>query len=292
MRVCFVINPSAGRGRGLATWRRIETPCRAAEVVVRFTEGKDHARILAREAAEAGFDRVVAVGGDGTVGEVADGLAGTGAALAVIPAGTGNDLIRTAGIPSDPLEAASTALGGREITVDVAVANRRHFLNVGSVGLDAEVVREVNRIPKYFGGTVPYLLGLFKTFVTYTPAPVEIEVDGEVMERQALLVAVGNGQFYGGGMRVLPEARLDDGFLDVCIAGNMSRREILRALPRLYRGTHVGLPKIELFRAREVTIASQRPLHIQVDGELMGEVPVSFKVRPGALRMVVPRGNL
>lgn len=289
MRVCFVVNPVAGRGRGLATWRKIETLCcRRADVEVRFTRGKDDARIRAREAAVAGFDRVVAVGGDGTVSEVVNGLVGTGASLGVIPAGTGNDFIRSAGIPADPSDAAATAFVGRETALDVATANGRYFINVGGVGLDAEVVRDVSRIPGYFGGTIAYLLGVFKNFVTYTPAPVEIIADGQIFERKALLVAVGNGLFYGGGMKVLPAARLDDGLLDVCIAGNMSRPEILRALPRLYRGTHLGLPKVEMLRAREVTITSHRPLSIQVDGEIVGHVPVTFRVEPGALKVVVP----
>jgi diacylglycerol kinase (ATP) len=117
----------------------------------------------------------------------------------------------------------------------------------------------------------------------------EIRIDGQILKRKALLVAVGNGQFYGGGMRVLPTAKPDDGLLDVCIAGNMTRSEILRALPRLYRGTHPGLPKIEMLRAKEVSITSGRSLSIQVDGEVIGQVPAVFRVEPGALKVAVPR---
>lgn len=287
VRACFVVNPAAGRGKARTTWAGIAPLAAQYGATVQFTERPGHATDLARRAADAGCERVVAVGGDGTISEVANGLIGTGAALAVIPSGTGNDLCRTLNIPRNGVEAAQLALTGDTRAIDVGeVAGGRYFVNIVGVGFDAEVTRATNAFPKYLGGTVPYILGILKTLWRYSPTPMEIDVDGRRYDRKVLLMAVGVAQSYGGGMRILPDAILDDGLFDVCISGDVGRMEVLGLVPKLYSGGHVGHPKVEFARGTQISIRSSVPVAVHADGDVIGELPQTFSIHPGALQVV------
>ncbi len=299
--VC-IFNPVAGRGRALAWRRAVADACRAAGLAHRelVTEHPGHARDLAEEAAGNGARLVVAVGGDGTVHEVVNGLAAValpaGPALAVVPAGTGNDFARTVGIPREPGAAVRLVARGRERAVDLADVNGRTYCNIAGIGFDAEVAREVNRAPKRLPGPLTYLLGVFKILAAYHPVAVRYELDGQPFAEPLLLMAVGNGRFYGGGMMMCPAAEIDDGLLDVCIGGDLGKLETLGVLPRVFSGTHVRHPKVRVVRAREVRVlAADRPLAIHADGEVVSESPAVFRVLPGALRVLVepePAGQL
>lgn len=287
VRACFVVNPAAGRGKARRTWQAIAPLAADHGATVHFTEGPGHGTDLARRAADAGYDRVVAVGGDGTVSEVVNGLMGTGSALGIIPSGTGNDLCRTLRIPFRAADAAEHALSGATRPIDVGeIEGGRYFINIAGVGFDAEVSRAVNAFPKYLGGTVPYVLGILKTLWRFHPAPMEIDVDGQRYDRKVFLMAVGIAQVYGGGMRMLPDASIDDGLLDICIGGDLGRAEILKLVPKLYSAGHVGHPKIEFARGKRVTVRSPVPVAVHADGDLIGELPKTFLIHPGALSVV------
>lgn len=287
VRACFVVNPAAGRGKGRTTWQTIAALAADHGATVHFTERPGHAVDLARRAADGGYDRVLAVGGDGTINEVANGLFGTGVALGLIPSGTGNDLCRALAVPRTPLDAAKLALTGAPRPIDVGeIEASRYFVNVAGVGFDAEVARATNAYPKYLGGTVPYILGILKTLWRFSPVPMEIDVDGRSYDRKVLLLAVGNAQAYGGGMRILPEAVVDDGLLDICIGGDVGRMEILGLVPKLYSGRHVGHPKVEFARGRRVSIRSSIPVAVHADGDVIGELPKTFIIHPGALPVI------
>ncbi|MCL5676999.1 MAG: diacylglycerol kinase family lipid kinase [Firmicutes bacterium] len=290
MNIAVIVNPTAGRGRGMRIWQSLLPAVRESRHNVEplFTRGAGDATRLAAQTAAAGADRVVSLGGDGTLFETVNGLVGTGAALGVIPGGTGNDFCRAMGIPRTPREALDVAFGDYTVQVDVGQKLDRYFINAAGVGLDAEVCRETNAIPKYFGGTVPYLVGVGKALIKFRPRPVTIDVDGQVTTQPITLLAIANGQYYGAGMHIAPDADPTDGWFDLVRAGDLSLPELLRALPRLYPGTHLSLPKVTVSRGRRVTITSDYPLPVQLDGEVAGTLPVTIQLLPSALTVAAP----
>jgi diacylglycerol kinase (ATP) len=296
-----IVNPAAGAFSTRRKWpiisrllERIGLPFDFA-----YTEGVGHAIELARLAASDGYRYLVVVGGDGTVNEVANGiLHSTNAAttaLGIIGTGTGSDFIRSVGISRDYTAACSVLTSRRRRLVDVGVVEYQHsgrtfkrfFVNAAGVGFDAAVVRETERLPKFFGGTIPYIAGMLRTLVSYKNKPVVVRVDNEAEDYRVLNVAVANGSYMGGGMHIAPEAELGDGLLDVVIIGDMGKLEILKEFPRVYKGTHVSLPKVRVKRGGRVTIESAEPMLVYADGELLGECPASFRVVPAALSIVV-----
>lgn len=289
MRVLFIVNPAAGKGRAKREWERIAP--RLAELSqfdVQFTTAPGEATRLAREAASQGYDRIASVGGDGTLFEVVNGVCGTGAALAILPGGTGNDYAKCVGLPTDMLEAATVALRGSERMVDVGRSSSGiYFINVAGAGFDAEVAANVNRYPKHLGGTIPYVMGILKTMWQFVPQEMEIELDDRVITQKSLLIAIGLGKSYGAGMKITPDADVSDGLFDVCIGGDLGRLELLGLLPQLYKGTHVTHPKVEMARCSRIAVRSTGPIAAQADGELIGSLPLELSVLPGHLRLVV-----
>ncbi len=291
MRALVIVNPVAGNGRAARVWQQVRPDVdglRHSECVM--SERVGHARELARAAAQAGYERVVVVGGDGTMCEVASGVADTQTAVAMIPAGTGNDCTRNLNIPIDATMAANLALAGPVRAVDLGEiqtsTDSMHFVNVAGFGFDAEVAARVNSMTKFVGGTVPYIWGVLQTLWQYHSPPMHIRMDEHELEQHVFMVAVGIGACYGGGMRILPDAVIDDGLFDVCVVGNVSRLEVLRLVPKLYSGGHRGHPAVQFYRCRELRADCAAPVRCQADGELAGGLPATFKIRPGGLRCV------
>ncbi|MBI4575476.1 MAG: diacylglycerol kinase family lipid kinase [Planctomycetes bacterium] len=298
--VRFVVNPASSGGRAAGLWAslgvRVRETWPRAQVVQTAASG-DGAR-LARQAALEGCRLVVAVGGDGTVGEVVDGLMEAGGArteLGVLPLATGGDLVRTLGIPRDPAAALAHLVAAGPRRLDVGRVSytapggeeaRRHFINVASFGTSGEVVARVNRSHKPLGGRIAFAwASLAVTWGAACPT-VHLSLDGEPAEPRAVrVVAVANGRCFGGGMRVAPKALPDDGLFDVVVVGAISRWEALRRGPALYRGTHLGLPDVSCRRARRVEARAEGGVEVllDVDGEQPGRLPASFEVLPGAL---------
>lgn len=301
----MIVNPTAGNGRVRRRWPGIHRRLVAAlgsEPAVWFTEGPGHAGELARAAAAESYDWVAACGGDGTVHEVVNGLCraryddGLGEAvpaLLVIPAGTGNDFARSLALPIHP-DAALDLLAAGKLQprwVDAGFVAGRYFVNVGGVGFDAEVAAEVNRIGKRLPGAATYVWALLKKLVTYRNEKVLIEAAGRRLEQKILLVAVGTGRYYGGGMMILPHADPADGLLDACIGGDLSRLGTLALLPRIFSGGHVGHPQVAFLKADRVRIDGPRHLHVHADGEVVGRLPVEFRAVPAAVRLLSPAGQ-
>jgi diacylglycerol kinase (ATP) len=293
VRALIVVNPVAGKGRARRAWQRLERALggtAAREWQATVTRGPGHARELARSAAMGGCERVIAVGGDGTICEVANGLAQTDTALGIIPAGTGNDCARTLDIPSDPADALELALTGQPRTIDLGEIEtdrgRSYFVNVAGFGFDAEVAWRVSAFPRLVGGTLPYVLGVLRTLGQLRSPRMRIGLDGQSVDGNVLLVAVANGASYGGGMRVAPEAVPDDGLFDVCVIGEISRLGVLRLVPAMYSGGHRSHPAVTFFRCRELRAQSDDGVRCQADGELVGGLPARFRIHPGGLRCV------
>jgi YegS/Rv2252/BmrU family lipid kinase len=250
---------------------------------------------LRQAAGDARNSLLVVVGGDGTVNEVANGVAGTGAEIAVLPCGTGQDFGRTHGVPSRFDDAVRVALGRETRTIDLGRvecegAESRYFANVASAGMSGAVARRANAMSKALGGRTTFFYALTREFLAWQNTRVTVELDDGVRREGAMHdVIVANGRYHGGGMKLAPEARQDDGTFDVVLIGDVTKLDFLTTAPKLYSGGYLSHPKVELLRSPTVGIAAAEPLPLEVDGEPIGTTPARFDVVPGALRLrVVP----
>ncbi|HEX7290735.1 MAG TPA: diacylglycerol kinase family protein [Conexibacter sp.] len=287
--VALIVNPTAGGGRALRALPAAEQALRAAGLRVRLSHTRDleHARALGRAAGAAG-EVAAALGGDGLVGAVADGLrtAGGDGALAIVPGGRGNDFARALGIPRDAAGAAAAIANGRERAIDLGVCGERAFVGIASCGFDSDANRIANatRVP----GDAAYVYGALRALAGWRPARFELELDGERVEHVGYSVAAANGRQYGGGMLLAPDASLEDGLFDVVTVADVPRRRFLRGLPRVFRGTHVRNEEVAVRRARELRIAADRPFALYADGDPIAELPATVRTLPAAVRVIVP----
>lgn len=283
----IIANPASGRGRAPAAARRALEALRARgwPADLRTTSRAGEAGELARVGS---FDRVLVAGGDGTVGEVAGALAHSGRALGILPAGRGNDFAAALGIPRQVDRAMTVFLDGTIRTVDLGRANDRLFCTVTGVGFDGHVNERVATGVWRLLGALAYSVGVL-VYLPGWPAPVfTLEGSFGRVERRGWLVAVSNTGRYGGGIRIVPDARPDDGLLDACLVGHTSRWTLLRLLPTAFRGGHVHHPAVALYRAEHLTLDADRPVAVVVDGEAAGTTPVRFAVERAALQVVTP----
>lgn len=288
-RFAVLVNPAAAGGRSLerlpetvGELERLGAPHRIVE-----TRDADHGRREAATAIERG-ETVAALGGDGMLRPLADVLRGTGAALAILPAGRGNDLARVLGIPGDPAAAVRVAVEGRERMIDVASVEGTSYLGIASFGFDSDANRIANEV-RLIRGNLVYLYAALRALAGWRPARFTIVVDGERHELEGYSVAVANSQAYGGGMFIAPQAQLDDGRLDVVATGRTSKPRFLRALPRVFKGEHLSDPSVRTFCGTTIDVAADRPFTIYADGDPIAEVPATVRVQPRCLRVVVPR---
>ena len=236
----------------------------------------------------------MAVGGDGTVNEAVNGVlrAGGDAELATLPLGTGMDFVRSHGIPSEFDDAVAVARDGRPREVDLGRVEfregQRWFANVASVGMSGAVAQRANRMSKALGGKVTFFYALAREFLVWKNTEVTVRLDGAERRGRMHDVIVANGQYHGGAMWLAPEARTDDGQFDVVLIGDVTKLDFITTAPKLYRGTHLAHPKVELIRSAFVDVEAPVPLPIETDGEVAGTTPAHFEVVPGALRVRVP----
>jgi YegS/Rv2252/BmrU family lipid kinase len=261
------------------------------------TRDLGHARELAAQAAGRG-ETVVALGGDGLIGVLADALRDVpGALLGVIPGGRGNDLARVLSIPDEPRAAAAIVAQGRARPVDLGLVVPRDgagaeqaFIGIASVGFDSEANRIANEAPSWLGGLV-YAYGALRALIAWRPARFELELEppGERHVFSAYTVGACNSKTYGGGMRAAPGAMLDDGLLEVVLLENVSKLAFLtRIFPKLFKGTHVHDPRVHVFRAREISLDADRPFAMYADGDPIGQLPVRVRALAGAITMLLP----
>jgi len=288
--VGLVVNPSSGRGKGRRLGETVAARLRSLGCDVEAFESRSasHLSELGAEAA-ARHAVVAALGGDGTVAFVAQGVIGTASALAIVPGGTGNDLAANLGYRRrDAIAACDVIAAGRVRRIDVGrIVGGRAFLCVAGGGFDSETNREANRI-KRLRGTAVYLVAVVRTLRRFAPAAFTVTLDGVPRSFNGFFVAVGNAASYGGGMRITPAASLDDGVFDVCMVGEMSKAALLGQLPRLFTGGHVRHPAVEIARARRVEIEADRTFSLYADGEEIGPLPATLEIEPSALAVVAP----
>jgi diacylglycerol kinase (ATP) len=280
--IAVILNPRARSERASGLVEKIREMTPNARVLL--TRSSGDARRLAAECAADGFGIVVAGGGDGTVNEVANGLAGTGATLGVLPLGTMNVFAREHGIPTR-LEDAWALIGQGHIReIDLASANGAHFIQLAGIGLDAQVVKETTWESKKAYGPLSYLMSAAQV-AARTPPHLLVEANGESFEGSFVLV--GNGRYYGAKIAVFPDAKPDDGLLDVLIFKHLSYMDIGRYLSAVLIGQHTAMEDVEYFQTAEARVSSDEEVPVEVDGELSGSLPVTLRVA-GRLRVCVP----
>ena len=288
--IALLTNPSAGKGAGSRTAAIALPRLREAGFVVHEMRGHDgdQALSLARSAVAQGVESLVVVGGDGMVHMGAQAVAGTEVNLGIIPAGTGNDVARYLGIPrKDPQAAADVVVGSHVRRIDLARSGASYFVTVLAAGFDALVNERANEMA-WPRGQMRYNLATLAELRVFQPLHYVLELDGEERRLDAMLVAVGNGPSFGGGLRITHGAEFDDGWLDVVIIKPMSKLELVRTYPKLYSGRHVTHPQYEHHRVRTVTLASPGVV-TYADGERFGALPLTVEVAPRALRVLAPR---
>lgn len=302
-RTLVIVNPRSRNGVTGRRWKKLEVDVRRAlgPLEVEHTGGPRDAERLAREGVRAGVERVVVAGGDGTLNEVVTGLLaadlGRYAQLGVLPLGTGGDFARSLGVPHRLQEALELLSRGETRRIDAgrityydasARETRAYFINVASLGISGLTDRLVNEAPKSLGGTVSFMIGTIRAIARYRGAPVVLRVDGELVHEGPLVLATAaNGAWFGGGMHVAPGACLDDGWLDVVIVPELSKRQLLAKLPLIYSGKHVNDPGVRSMRGRVIeAVAEVGSVLLDVDGEAMGSLPARLEALPGAIEVV------
>ncbi len=288
----LIVNLIAGQGRckELFPQVKMELDRRQIQYDLHFTNEPMEAVDVAKMGIEAGFSHIVAMGGDGTVNEVANGLLGSDATLAVIPAGTGNDFIRMLGIPGNPMQAIDTLLDGTTRTIDLGqVEDDRCFVNGLGIGLDAQVARDVLKMERLRGAPA-YITAAVRQVFRFRAFPVTLSTPEEQFELTCLSLGIANGIYAGGGFKLAPRADLDDGLVDISALGDYPKLERLFRLPKVRAGKHVDWKKVTYRQATEVTVSSPNKLIAHVDGEPYRLPSDTFTVRalPQALRVLVP----
>ena len=296
-RIGLVVNPTSGKNRGMSTGLEVAHRLRAAghEVVDLSDESYAAARDRALGAIAQGLDVLAVVGGDGMAHLGINLAAETKVTLAVIAAGTGNDIARGLGLPAhDPVRGADIVTTGRERSIDAirhvdAHGDARWYGGVLGAGFDSLVNERANTWP-WPKGQMRYNLAILRELPLFTPIPYVITVDGVRHETKAMLVVVANGPSYGGGMKVVPDAQFDDGLADVLILHEISTLEFLKVFPKVFKGAHVGHPAVEIIRGRQVTLEADG-IVAYADGERFAPLPLSVEVVPGAVTILVPPGT-
>ncbi len=303
------MNPKAGGGWAAKAWPGIAALLqqRFGGVEEQSTSYPGHATELARSATEAGSDLVIAVGGDGTINEVANGFlrdskpVQPGARLGIIPIGTGGDFQRTLRIPSEIDEAVEVIAAGHTLTIDVGLARltgydglpvERYFVNLVSFGMGGDVSKRAKNFLSPLGGRVAFLYATLAVFLTYKAKHVRLQLDDTPLEEEFCItnIAIGNGRYHGGGMHPCPLAVLDDGLLEVTTIDRLNMFELIRDLPVLYSEDIYQHPKVRHFRAMRVTAGSRETTRIEVDGEALGTLPLQISLVPHVLPLLVPAG--
>jgi len=286
----FIANPVAGSGRAREWFEQAAKVLthRGVDFTYDYTKGKDHAAALAKAAIERGEQAIVSVGGDGTAREIAGSLIHTGIPMGIFPFGTGNDFGSALGLKVDPVGALEDLLKARPVSIDAAAANDTIFINAAGTGFDVDVIRNTEKYKRRFNGMLPYMLGIMKSLIHLKWDHFTITADGETFEEDSILIDACNGTRLAGGIKVAPVAELNDGLLDVCIVRKLGRLGVLRVLPSVVAGRHLDSPHVRYFKAKELRLESTRENTLNLDGELGSSTPVTFKILPGALTLLLP----
>jgi YegS/Rv2252/BmrU family lipid kinase len=288
-----IVNPKAAGGKAIKKLPEISSVASsiAPEYLLHVTGSIEDARLRAREFAALGIGRIIAVGGDGTFNEVANGILDSGrrAEIGIVPAGTGCDLPRTLGVPKSIEDSLRFALTAEARPMDVGLAKtstmERHFLNVAGMGFDAKVADRAQQ-HKRLSGKKAYMVALAQSLTDFGYVDVSIDVNGEEIATKAVFVSIANAQYLAGGFHFAPMAHIDDGLLDLAIIDDISLPGFVKAVPSVMRGKHLNNPHWHHYTTKHVRVTATTPALVQLDGEIAGTSPAEFSVVPKAIDIV------
>jgi len=301
MRYKFIVNPICAKGRALSEWPKYQRMLNTYGVKFDYdiTQNPKDAISLTQASLEEGFERIVAVGGDGTINEVINGFFRDGkpinpkAELGIIPIGSGNDFIKAINIPPTSERAIKFMLQGASYDIDLATIEyrgalgkeQRLFNNIAGAGFDGEVTERANKMGKIFG-PLTYFISIFLSFLSYKNKEAEVIADGKTIIGKFNSVVVANGQYFGGGMKIAPHAKLNDGLFDIVLIEDIKMLESVTYAPKLFKGTHLSHPKIKHFNAEEITLRTKERMVLQADGEIFGTADFTARIMPSAIKVI------
>lgn len=288
--ILFIINPIAGGGKAEKIIPLIQDfmdSHKRKYKIITTTKPREAIDIAKNNVDN--YEIIVAVGGDGTINEVAKGIiiAGRGT-LGIVPAGTGNDMVKSLGISLNPEKSLETIIRGSRREIDIGKVNNINFINIASVGFDAEVIVNHSKFKGRIKGKLVYILSVIYTLFNYKNKKLEIEIDGEELIEDIVLLAVGSGKYYGGGMKILPSAKVDDEYLYICIISGISKLRMLYLFPTLFEGNHVNYKKyVKIYKAKNIKVNSKEKIHLNVDGDSFSkEREIYFKLDNNKLKVI------
>ena len=295
MKICLIVNPHSGESNKLFVIRPLEDIVEFFEklntsITIKTTSKPDEATALAKESAEQGYTHIIACGGDGTINEVVNGIACTDVVMGILPLGTENVLAKAMGVPIDIIGACQHFIDSEEKTLDLGVANGRHFLIMSGIGLDARVISEMDPQMKKTMGSLGFLVkGAFSLFLenekTFSKAKIKLLDKGEEYEFNFWLILAGNMSFYSGTIELALDAQPDDGLLDIIVFPFSDTADVAKQVIEVFTGTHLDSGEIPYFRSSEFEIITDPPVYFQLDGELMDKTPVKYEVKSGGLKI-------
>jgi len=305
-RPYFIVNPHSANGKTGKLWPEIKRLFeeKLGQIDFAMTKGTAHATFLTGKALYDGYERIIAVGGDGTLNEVVNGFyaedkkISPNAILGYLPSGTGEDFSQTLGIKGLSLaERVNRLLDGGRKMVDIGVATyrredgsliTRRFINEASVGFTSIVAKKVNESSKFLGSYASYILGILRSLMQLEHSRVKVVVDGrEYFNGDTFMVNVANGKYFGGSLKIAPQAEIDDGWLEVVVVERMGRLEIIGNMANVYKGTHLANPKIKHTRGKEIVITSNENVYVEMDGEPVGLVEARFRLLEKELSFIL-----
>lgn len=280
MKILVITNPLAGAGKTLRFLPKIRQWLSASPHEFSFStpESSDGMRSEIMQAADQGIEAFLLIGGDGTVHQALRAIAETNLPFGFLPCGRGNDFARNIGLPSTLRENCSLSSTPWFQNVDLPGINGSPFISVAYAGFDAEVNALANEGRGYFGGTLGYIVCVMRALKRFKPFEVEVTIDGETWRERVMMVTVANAPFYGGGMKIAPDANMNDGLLNICIVKEISKLELLWQFPKVFKGTHIPHPRIMTKSGRRIRITSDEPRKIFADGEHVGHLPAECTI--------------
>ena len=299
----FVVNKTAGGGRAGKVWEKVHKLIdrEIGDTEFAYTDSQGHGMILAADALKDGYEMIVAVGGDGTINEVVNGFFEDGhplvdnPVLGLLPAGTAGDFVRSLQFPKPFQERIKRLMGKKTRRVDIGKVKyqsldgldlERYFVNIAGCGLPGELVDEIRKVPRAYGGKVAYLMGLVKALRSHRNADLTLIIDNcEPIEKKSLCTVVANGQYFGSGMHIAPDAIIDDGWLDVVLIGDVGISELVRRIPQIYWGNIRNHPQVEVYRAKTLQVSAEDRVLLDMDGEQQGVLPATYSVLSKGLRL-------
>ena len=290
MRILVVVNPAAGGGKTLRLLPRIkrwlsESP---HEFSFSIPGSPDEMRSEITKASARGIDAILLSGGDGTVHDALPAILNANIPFGYLPGGRGNDFARNTGFTTNLRKSCCIPSHPSFHQLDLPIINQTPFISTAYVGFDAEVNRLANDGKGYFGGKLGYTICVLKSLRNFKPFEIEMTIDGHRFRERVMLITVANGPYYGGGMKIAPQAIMDDGVLDVCMVKEMSKLELLRQFPKVFNGTHITHPKIIMASGKKIKITSDESREIFSDGEYVGVLPVECTIGSQSLRVLFP----